>query len=296
MRILRTPDERFTGLPGYPFAPHYQDVGTGLRMHYVDEGPRSGKVVLLLHGEPSWSYLYRKMIPPLAAAGLRTIAPDLIGFGRSDKPAMPGDYTYALHVSWIAELIERLALREIILVCQDWGSLIGLRVAAEHPERFSRLVVANGFLPTADRKAPPAFRLWRAFARFSPIFPIGRIVASGCVTKLSPEVRAAYDAPFPAAAYMAGARVFPALVPVEPDNVAVPDNRRAWAALGQWQKPVLTLFGKNDPILGSADVPLQRHIPGCQGQPHERFWGGHFVQEDRGDYLAEKIIAWVAQA
>lgn len=292
MRVLRTPDERFTNLPDYPFSPKYQDVGTGLRMHYVDEGPRSGRGVLLLHGEPSWSYLYRKMIPPLAAAGFRAIAPDLIGFGRSDKPADPADYSYARHVAWMADFIERLELRELILVCQDWGSLIGLRVAAEHKEWFSRIVVANGFLPTGDRKVPPAFRLWRAFARFSPVFPVGRIVASGCVTKLAPAVRAAYDAPFPSSAYMAGARVFPALVPVSADNVAVPDNRRAWATLGTWEKPVLTLFGKNDPILGSADVLLQRHIPGCQGQPHERFWGGHFVQEDRGDYLAQKIIAW----
>ena len=296
MRVLRTPDDRFVNLPGYPFAPKYKEVEPGLRMHYVDEGPGSGQVVLLLHGEPSWSYLYRKMIPPLAAAGFRAIAPDLIGFGKSDKPADPGDYTYARHVAWIVALVEQLALREIILVCQDWGSLIGLRVAAEHPERISRIVVANGFLPTADRKAPTAFRLWRAFARFSPVFPIGRIVASGCVTKLAPEIRAAYDAPFPSADYMAGARVFPALVPVEEENVAVPDNRRAWEVLGRWRKPVLTLFGKNDPILGSADVPLQRHIPGCQGQPHERFWGGHFVQEDRGDYLAQRIIAWAGQA
>jgi haloalkane dehalogenase len=296
MRVLRTPEDRFTNLPDYPFAPHYENVGENvgadLRMHYVDEGPRNGPVVLLLHGEPSWSYLYRKMIPPLVAAGFRTVAPDLIGFGKSDKPAAQSDYTYALHVAWIVELIERLALRDILLFCQDWGSLIGLRVAAEHPDRFGRIVVANGFLPSGDRDPGRAFRIWRAFARYSPIFPIGRIVAAGCVTKLPPEVRAAYDAPFPGVAYQAGARVFPALVPAEAGNVAVPDNRRAWAALGQWTKPVLTLFGKNDPILGSADVPLQRHIPGCQGQPHERFWGGHFVQEDRGDYLAEKIIAW----
>jgi haloalkane dehalogenase len=294
MRVLRTPDERFTSLPDYPFAPKYQDVEGGLRMHYVDEGPRSGRAVLLLHGEPTWSYLYRKMIPPLAAAGFRAVAPDLIGFGKSDKPGAQSDYSYARHVAWLVQLIERLDLRELILFCQDWGSLIGLRAAAEHPQRVARIVVANGFLPTGQGKVPAAFKVWRAFARYSPLFPIGRIIASGCVTKLPPAVRAAYDAPFPSSAYMAGARIFPALVPVEADNVAVPDNLRAWEVLGKWQKPVLTLFGKNDPILGHADAPLQRHIPGCQGQPHERFWGGHFVQEDRGDYLAQKLIAWLS--
>ena len=263
-------------------------------MHYVDEGPRSGQAVLLLHGEPTWSYLYRKMIPPLAAAGFRAVAPDLIGFGKSDKPGAQSDYSYARHVAWLVQLIERLDLRELILFCQDWGSLIGLRAAAEHPQRVARIVVANGFLPTGQGKVPAAFKVWRAFARYSPLFPIGRIIASGCVTKLPPAVRAAYDAPFPSSAYMAGARIFPALVPVEADNVAVPDNLRAWEVLGKWQKPVLTLFGKNDPILGHADAPLQRHIPGCQGQPHERFWGGHFVQEDRGDYLAQKLIAWLS--
>lgn len=294
MRVLRTPDERFTSLPDYPFAPKYQDVEGGLRMHYVDEGPRSGQAVLLLHGEPTWSYLYRKMIPPLAEAGFRAVAPDLIGFGKSDKPGAQSDYSYARHVAWLVQLIERLDLRELILFCQDWGSLIGLRAAAEHPQRVARIVVANGFLPTGQGKVPAAFKVWRAFARYSPLFPIGRIIASGCVTKLPPAVRAAYDAPFPSSAYMAGARIFPALVPVEADNVAVPDNLRAWEVLGKWQKPVLTLFGKNDPILGHADAPLQRHIPGCQGQPHERFWGGHFVQEDRGDYLAQKLIAWLS--
>ena len=295
MKVLRTPDERFRDLPGYPFAPHYVELSQGLRVHAVDEGPRDGAPVLLLHGEPSWSYLYRKMVPPLAAAGLRAVAPDLVGFGRSDKPAALEDYSYQRHVAWMAEWLERMDLRGVTLVCQDWGSLIGLRLAAEHPERFARIVVANGYLPTARQGVPFAFHLWRAFATWSPVFPVGRIVATGCVRKLPPEVAAAYDAPFPSRAYQAGARAFPALVPTREDDPAVPANRAAWDALGRWEKPFLTLFGKNDPILGRADVPLQRQVPGAKGQPHERFWGGHFVQEDRGDHLAERILAWLGK-
>jgi haloalkane dehalogenase len=292
--ILRTPDERFAELPGFPFAPKYVEVEAGLRMHFVEEGPVAAAPVLMLHGEPTWSYLYRKMIPVFAAAGHRAIAPDLIGFGRSDKPTDPAAYTYAGHVAWVLRLIEQLDLRNITLVAQDWGSLIGLRLAAEHGERFARIVIANGFLPTGEGKVGPAFRAWRAFARYSPLFPIGRIVASGCVGKLPLAVRAAYDAPFPDRAYKVGARVFPKLVPVEADNPAVPANRAAWAELAKWDKPFLTLFGKNDPILGRGDRPLQEHIPGAKGQPHERFWGGHFVQEDRGEYLAEAIVRWLA--
>ena len=293
MEILRTPDARFASLPGYQFAPHYSDVGDGLRMHYVDEGPHDGAPIVLLHGEPSWSYLYRKMIPVFSRAGLRALAPDLIGFGRSDKPSRQGDYTYLRHVGWITAWLRSLDVRGATLVCQDWGSLIGLRAAAENPERFARIVVANGFLPTASAPVPRAFRLWRAFAAWSPVFPIGRIVAAGCVNKLDRETVAAYDAPFPTAAFKAGARVFPSLVPTTEADPAVPANRAAWEVLGRWDKPFLTLFGKNDPILGRADAPLQAHVPGAKGQPHERFWGGHFVQEDRGDYLAERIVNWL---
>jgi haloalkane dehalogenase len=296
MEALRTPDDRFAALPDYPFAPRYVDVGDGLRMHHVDEGPKGAPVILMLHGEPTWSFLYRKMIPIFTRAGLRAVAPDLVGFGRSDKPVDPEAYTYARHVGWVRAFVESLDLRDITLVGQDWGSLIGIRLAAEHEAWFSRIVIANGSLPTADRPAPLAFQIWRAFARYSPIFPIGRIVASGCVTKLPPAVRAAYDAPFLSTAHKAGARVFPALVPTDPADPAVPANRAAWEKLGKWQKPFLTLFGKNDPILGAADRRLQRHIPGANGQPHERFWGGHFVQEDRGDYLADAIVRWLPVA
>jgi haloalkane dehalogenase len=299
MNILRTPDARFEDLPGYPFAPHYAEVSDGLRVHYVDEGPRDGArggPIVMMHGEPSWSYLYRKMIPVFASAGLRALAPDLVGFGRSDKPTDPGDYTYLRHVTWMTEWLRGLDVRGATLVCQDWGSLVGLRVAAENPERFARIVVANGFLPTARQPVPRAFRVWRAFASYSPLFPIGRIIASGCVTKLTPQIIAAYDAPFPSRAFKAGARVFPSLVPTSESDPAIPANRAAWDALGKWDKPFLTLFGKNDPILGSADRPLQEHVPGAKGQPHERFWGGHFVQEDRGDYLADRIVQWMLPA
>lgn len=293
MKALRTPEDRFANLPDFPFAPHYVEVGDGLRMHCLDEGPRDGRVVLLLHGEPTWSYLYRKMIPVLTAAGLRAIAPDLIGFGRSDKPVNRADYSYAAEVEWTKRFVEALDLRDVTLFVQDWGSLIGLRLAMEHQHRFARIVVANGFLPTADRPANRAFKLWRGFAKWAPVFPTGRIVASGCVVKPSAAERAAYDAPFPSRAYQAGARVLPALVPTEPNDPAVPANRAAWDALGKWEKPFLTLFGKNDPILGRADAALQGLVPGAKGQPHERFWGGHFVQEDRGGYLAERVVAWL---
>jgi haloalkane dehalogenase len=292
VNVLRTPDDRFRSLPDYPFQPHYLTLGE-LRLHYLDEGPRSGQPVLLLHGEPSWSYLYRKMIPPLAAQGLRVLAPDLIGFGKSDKPAAMADYSYERHVAWIRQWIEALDLRGITLFCQDWGSLIGLRLAAELEPRFARIMVSNGFLPTADRGTPAAFRIWRAFARYSPWFPVGRIVNAGCADKLKPEEIAAYDAPYPDARYKAGARAFPRLVPTDPADPAVPANRAAWDKLGQWRKPFLCVFGKGDPILGHADKPLIAHVPGAQQQPHARIRGGHFIQEDSGPELAARLAAWI---
>lgn len=294
MAVLRTPDERFAALPDFPYPPRYQVIGDdGLRMHYVDEGPRDGQIVLLLHGEPTWSYLYRKMIPPLVAAGHRVIAPDLIGFGKSDKYASVDDYSYQRHADWLLAFIERLDLRSITLFCQDWGSLLGLRLAAEHEARFARIVVGNGVLPTGDSAVPFAFKVWRAFALHSPWFPIGRIVAAGSKTRLSAAERAAYDAPFPSYAHKAGSRAFPRLVPTEPDDPAAPANRVAWARLGQWRKPFLCVFGKDDPILGHADRRLIGHIPGAQGQPHQRLSGGHFIQEDQGPALAAAIDALI---
>ncbi|HLR98456.1 MAG TPA: haloalkane dehalogenase [Mycolicibacillus parakoreensis] len=296
MDVLRTPESRFANLTGYPFAPHYltvvADDTTPVRLHYVEEGPADGTPIVLLHGEPTWSYLYRTMIPPLAAAGYRVLAPDLIGFGRSDKPTRIDDHSYLRHVQWVAAWMENLDLRDVTLVVQDWGSLIGLRIAAEHGERVARIVVANGFLPTAERPVPFAFRAWRAFARYTPVLPTGRLVTVGTVHPVSAAVRAGYDAPFPDRRYQAGARAMPRLVPTDPRDPAVPANRAAWEVLGRWNKPFLALFGARDPILGRADRPLIAHIPGAAGQPHARLNGGHFVQEDCGPELAERIVAW----
>ncbi len=294
MESVRTPDERFENLPDFPFAPNYVTLRDGLRMHHVDEGPRDAAPVLMLHGEPSWSYLYRWMIPVFAGAGLRAVAPDLLGFGRSDKPTSVADYSYQRHVDWLAEWLEATDLRDITLVCQDWGSLLGLRLAAEHGDRFSRIVVANGFLPTAERGVPLAFKAWRAFASYSPVFPIGRIVATGTKRKLRADEIAAYDAPFPSTRHKAGARAFPKLVPITPEDPAVPANREAWRVLGEWEKPFLTLFGAGDPILGRADRPLQEHVPGASGQPHARLEGSHFVQEDAGAEIARRTVDWIA--
>jgi haloalkane dehalogenase len=290
---IRTPDARFSNLPGYDFAPHYVDVD-GLRVHYLDEGPADGATVLLLHGEPSWSYLYRKMIPPLRDAGFRVIAPDLIGFGKSDKPVRKSDYSYAGHVAWMRQFITALDLNDITLFCQDWGALIGLRVAAENEHRFARVAVGNGAMPTGDENFPGAFKIWRAFASWSPWFPIGRIVQSGTVSKLSKDEVAAYDAPFPAAKYKAGTRAFPQLVPTEPDNPASDDNRRAWELLGRWEKPFLTTFSNRDPITRGGWRPFQDRIPGARNREHVKIQNaGHFLQEDKGEELAEVLISFI---
>jgi haloalkane dehalogenase len=294
MQTLRTPDERFENLPGYDFLPHYVDID-GLRMHYVDEGPREGPVVLLLHGEPSWSYLYRHMIPPLAAGGLRVVAPDLIGFGRSDKPASKSAYSYAGHVDWIRRFVESLDLGNICLFCQDWGSLIGLRVAAENEHRFARIVLGNGGLPTGDEKLPRAFFIWQSFARFSPWFPVGRILQKATVTDLPDAVVAAYDAPFPSSAYKAGARAFPLLVPTSPDNVASAANRAAWGVFSNWNKPFLTTFSNRDPITRGGETVWQQTVPGAKNRRHATIRNaGHFLQEDRGAEIAAIIAEFVA--
>ena len=295
MDSLRTPDERFVNLPGYDFAPNYVDIA-GLRMHYVDEGPADASPVLLLHGEPSWSYLYRKMIPPLVDAGHRCIAPDLIGFGKSDKPTEQGDYSYAGHVDWMRAFVETLDLRDITLFGQDWGSLIGLRVAAENPDRFANITIGNGALPTGDHAISEAFLEWREFATTSPKFDIGRIIQSATVSELADDVIAAYDAPFPDDSYKAGARAFPALVPITPDDPASEANRRAWAVLMDWQKPFLTTFSDKDPILGGGEKVFKKLVPGAAGQPHVIIRdGGHFLQEDKGEEIAAVLIEFIAR-
>lgn len=288
METLRTPDERFRRLPNYPFSPNYLEV-EGLRMHYVDEGPATAAPVLMLHGEPSWSYLYRHMIPICAAAGNRVIAPDLIGFGKSDKPVQVSDYSYARHVSWLRQFIEALDLRDITLVCQDWGSLLGLRLATELEGRFRAIAIGNGFLPTGEQKVPAAFKIWKTFALKTPYFPAGRIVDVGSFRKLGADERAAYDAPFPSAKYKAGARAFPALVPVSPEDPGARENREAWQVLERWEKPFLTLFSNGDPIMRGGDRYFRERVPGCQGQPHQTLKGGHFLQEDSGTEFAEAV-------
>jgi haloalkane dehalogenase len=304
MEVLRTPDERFVNLPGYDFAPYYVEVnhqGTTLRVHYVDEGPGEAAPVLLLHGEPSWCYLYRKMIPIITAAGHRAIAPDLVGFGRSDKFARREDYSYQFHVDVVTAFIESLDLRDITLFGQDWGGLIGLRIAAEHPDRFARIVAANTFLPTGDHKPSEGFLRWQHYSQTVENFHVGGIVKGGCVTELSPEVIAAYNAPFPPGdkedRYKAGARQFPLLVPTRPDDPASEPNRKAWEVLTQWDKPFLTAFSDSDPVTRGADAILQKLIPGANGQPHATITGaGHFLQEDKGEELARVVIDFIARA
>lgn len=305
MEFLETPDECFDGLKDYPFAPRFLEVDpAGLRMHYVDEGPRDAAPVLLLHGEPTWSYLYRSMIPPLVAAGHRVVAPDLVGFGRSSKPIRIADYSYARHCEWTRAFLEGLDLRDVTLFCQDWGSLVGLRLAAEHGERFARIAVGNGGLP--EGRAPrggglrglsnaAAFLSWRAFARWSPRFPTSRIVQFGSVRRLDAEELRAYDAPFPTPRHQAGARAFPALVPISPRDPAVPANRRAWSVLERWEKPFLTLFSDADPVTRGLDRVLRERVPGARDMPHRTVRGGHFLQEDAGPELAAAIADLVAR-
>lgn len=293
MDAIRTPDERFDNLPGYSFTPNYVASGD-LRIHYIDEGPRNAQPVLLLHGEPSWSYLYRTMIPPIVEAGLRAVAPDLVGFGRSDKPLDRNDYTYERHVAWMRDAVEALDLENITLVCQDWGGLIGLRLVAEMPERFARVVAANTFLPTGDMPLGNAFHAWREYSQSTPEFNIGRIVAGGCTTAMSPDVIAAYDAPFPTEEYKAGARQFPTLVPATPDDPAAAANRAAWEVLAKWEKPFLTAFSDQDKITRGAERILQAAIPGAADLAHPTIaGGGHFLQEDRGPELAAVVIEFI---
>src|ERR1017187_2040311 len=300
MKTLRTPDERFAALPGFDYSPHYEQVDDGeggsLRIHYVREGDPEAPVVVLLHGEPSWSYLYRTMIPVLTAAGFGVVVPDLVGFGRSDKPAERSDYTYARHVEWMrAFLFDRVGLRDITLVCQDWGGLIGLRLVGEHPDRFARVVAANTFLPTGDSDPGEAFFNWQRFSQEVEVFPTGFIVNTGCLSDLAPEVQAAYDAPFPDESFKAGARAFPMLVPSSPDDPAHDANVAAWEGLAAFDRPFLTAFSDGDPITAGAHRALQERIAGAQGQPYTTIVGAsHFLQEDKGEELARGGVDFVA--
>jgi haloalkane dehalogenase len=295
MKVLRTPGERFEGLPDFPYAPCYLQVpdgeGGSLRIHYIDEGSRDAEPILMLHGEPSWSFLYRKMIPIFLQAGCRAVAPDLVGFGRSDKPADRRDYSYNRHVDWMTAWLDRTDLDRITLVCQDWGGLIGLRLLAARPERFARVVAANTGLPTGDFPVSEAFLRWRAFSMETSEFNVGAIVNMGTLADLSEDVLRGYNAPFPDETYKDGARVFPSLVPISPDDPAAAANRRAWEVLSGFEKPFLTAFSDRDPITRGGEKVFQKLVPGAQGQPHTIVQGGgHFLQEDRGEAFARVII------
>ncbi|MEO6987871.1 MAG: haloalkane dehalogenase [Aquihabitans sp.] len=295
METIRTPDDRFDALPGFGFAPHYADIddqdGGTLRVHYVDEGPADAAPVLLIHGEPTWSYLYRHMIGPLVAAGHRVVVPDLVGFGRSDKPTEQSDHTYARHVAWMRELLfDRLDLQDITFFGQDWGGLVGLRLVAADPDRYARVCIGNTGLPTGHGTPSEAFLGWQKFSQETEDFPVGAIINGGTTTDLSAEVIAAYDAPFPDDRYKAGARIFPALVPTAMDDPGAAENREAWQVLERFDRPFLLAFSDKDPITRGSDKPFLERVPGAKDQPHTTIEGaGHFLQEDRGPELARVL-------
>ncbi|MEE2662894.1 MAG: haloalkane dehalogenase [Myxococcota bacterium] len=333
MQTLRTPDSRFDNLPGYPFSPHYTNVPDGeggeLRIHHVEAGPADAKPVLCMHGQPTWSYLYRHMIPIIAGAGLRVVAPDLVGFGRSDKPSRREDFSYQRQVDWLTAWLVENDIRDATLVGQDWGGLIGLRMVAENPERFASVVIANSGLPAPegvseeraravrewrantppltipevmnalsnpDRERPEAtFAYWQKWTWESEDLPVALTVA-GVVDgrTLSPAEVAAYDAPFPDPSFKMGPRAMPSQVPTLSDDPSLPANLKAWEVLSKWEKPFLCAFSDNDPVTAGADKELLRRIPGTKGQSHQTIrGGGHFVQEGRGEELAKIVVDFV---
>ncbi len=299
MKVLRTPDSRFADLPDYPFPPHYMTIrdadGTEMRLHYLDEGPRDAAPVLLMHGEPSWSFLYRKMISGLVAKGHRVVAPDLIGFGKSDKPTEQSDYTFERHVKWMSDWLTQLDLKNATFFGQDWGGLIGLRLVAAFPDRFARFVVGNTGLPVGTGMNE-GFKQWLNFSQTVPELPIGEIVAMGTKKGLTDIVKAAYVAPFPDETYKAGARRFPALVPVTPEHGSVAENKAAWEVLSKFSKPVLTLFSDSDPVSKGGERVFQERVPGTKGQPHTIIKdAGHFLQEDAPDELVAHIHRFITE-
>ncbi|MHA1474460.1 MAG: haloalkane dehalogenase [Promethearchaeota archaeon] len=296
MKILRTPEKRFVGLTDYPFKPNYCEV-EGIRIHYVDEGPSDANPVLLMHGEPSWSYLYRHIIPIIAKNGYRVVAPDLVGFGKSDKPSKKSDHSYRNHVSWIDQWLKKVDLHNITMFCQDWGSLIGLRVAAQNQDKFSRIILANGGLPapTPKTKMPKAFKKWLAFSKYSPILPIGKIIQLGTYKTLPKRVIKGYKAPFPSNKYKAGARIFPSLVPMTPDDPETAPNQKAWEIFSKWNIPFLTAFSNKDPITRGGAAIFQKLIPGAQGLNHLTIKNaGHFLQEEKGEEIAKIILDFMS--
>lgn len=297
MEILRTPDERFENLPDYAFAPHYQTVrdedGTEIRIHCVDEGPRDAEPILLMHGNPTWAYLYRKMIPALLKTGRRVIAVDLVGCGRSDKPADKADYTLARHYDWMSKWLMAMDLQQITLFCQDWGGTIGLYLASQFPERFARVIASNTGLPLGEGESE-FMKMWVGMMQAASDFPWPMLEA-GMTVKPSPEELAAYHAPFPTNAYEAGIIKFPLLIAVQVDNPGAPLNREAWVRLANFDKPFLTIFGDLDPVAKGWDKRAHKHIPGAKGQAHHTIPdASHFIQEDAPAELVERIAAFLA--
>jgi haloalkane dehalogenase len=296
MDVLRTPDDCFAGLADFPYPPNYTAIvdadGTPLRIHAVDAGPTKAPPVLLMHGEPSWSYLYRHIIPALLTRGYRVIAPELVGFGRSDKPAAQADYNYERHVKWMSDWLMAQHVSGITLFCQDWGGLIGLRLVAAFPDRFKRVIVANTGLPTGTGSSP-GFDQWLAFSQGVPVFPVGGILDMGSARTLSATEKAAYDTPFPDESYKAGARRFPALVPITPQHASVEENKTAWKVLEDFNKPFLTAFSDGDPVTRGGEKLFGERVPGARGQPHVTLHGGHFLQEDCPSEIAELIDGFI---
>jgi haloalkane dehalogenase len=298
MTVLRTPDDRFDDLPEFGFEPHYvtvHDPGLGeLRMHYVAEGEPGGTTVLILHGEPAWSFMFRRTVPVLAAAGLRVIVPDLIGFGRSDKPSRPADYSYSSHVRWLTEFADTLGLADAVLLGHDWGGLLGLRLVTGRPGLARAYVACNHGYPTGDMSPNDALRQWQEFAASTPEFDVSAIVARACTTSLPAAVLRGYDAPYPGEEYKAGARVFPALIPVRPDDPSAEAVRASRAVLAASPMPFLTVYGEQDPIGGAADTMFQSLVPGASGQPHVRLANaGHNMPEDAGETLGAIVADFV---
>lgn len=293
MKYLRTPDERFRDLPDWPYEPRYVQVG-GMRMHHVDEGPADGPVVLLMHGEPSWSYLYRWMISALSGSGVRVLAPDLIGFGRSDKPVLRSDYTYDRHVSWMLEWVDAVGVSSVVLFCQDWGGLIGLRLVAARPDLFAGVVAANTGLPVG-RGMSEGFERWLSYSQSVPELPVGGILQGATVRELSEAEVAAYDAPFPDESYKAGARAFPALVPVTPEHASVAENIAAWGVLEGYERPFVTAFSDSDPVTKGGERAFKERVPGARGRDHRIVGGGHFLQEDSPMELSRIVLDLVRE-
>ncbi|GEA12960.1 haloalkane dehalogenase [Alteromonas sp. KUL49] len=298
MKILKTEESAFAKIADFPYTPHFVNVTdtvkSELRMAYYQTGPKDGHTVLLLHGEPTWGYLYRYMMPILASAGYNVLVPDLIGFGRSDKPSRKEDYTYARHLIWVKDWFNQVVQGPCTLFCQDWGGLLGLRLVAELPERFAGVMASNTGLPTGEHTPSEAFLKWRRFSQEVPVFPPAGIVKGATVSTLSDTTLAAYNAPFPTEDHKAGARQFPLLVPATPDDPQTHENRKAWDALANFNKPFITVFSDSDPVTAGGDKIMQKVIPGCHGMKHTTIrQGGHFVQEDKGPELARLLVQFI---